>query len=85
MGTWNAISLTVLVTCRATAIPMATVQKRSEPLPAERSSRCPVTTAAEVFIPPAPNKSEALAGSIFVGTPTLWTLLWLGEKFRHNS
>ena len=85
MGTRNAISLAVLLTCTATAVPMARAQKRSEPLPAERSSGCLVTTAAEAFIPPAPYKSEAPAGSIFVGTPKLWTLLWLGEEFRRNT
>jgi len=68
MGTRNAISLAVLLTCTATAVPMAKAQKRSEPMPAEQSSRCPVTTAAEALIPPAPYRSEAHAGSIFVGT-----------------
>ena len=85
MGTRNAISLAVLLTCTAAAVPMARAQKHSEPLPTERHSGCPVTTAAEAFIPPAPYRSQARAGTIFVGTPKLWTLLWLGEEFRRNT
>jgi hypothetical protein len=80
MGIRNAIALAVLLTCTAIAVPTARAQKRSEPLPTERPSGCPVTTAAEAFIPPAPYRSQARAGTIFVGTPKLWTQIVFGGR-----
>jgi hypothetical protein len=38
---------------------------------------CPVTKPSDAFIPPPPYKSQRAPGSIFFGTPKLWTLVWI--------
>ena len=50
----------------------------------DRHQGCPVTKAAEAFVPPSPYKNITAAGSFFFGTPKLWTLVhpnsWVGQK-----
>jgi hypothetical protein len=45
---------------------------------------CPVTKAADAFVPPSPYINTTSAGSFFFGTPKLWTLVhpnsWGGQK-----
>jgi hypothetical protein len=38
-----------------------------------------VTKPADAFVPPAPYKSDSPAGTIFFGTPKLWTLVWMNS------
>ncbi len=65
----------------------------ANPLPAQdrhpqangdRRQGCPVTKAAEAFVPPAPYENTASPGSFFFGTSKLWTLVhpnaWAGRK-----
>ena len=50
----------------------------------ERHQGCPVTKAADAFVPPSPYINTTNAGSFFFGTPRLWTLVhpnsWGGQK-----
>jgi hypothetical protein len=49
-----------------------------------RHQGCPVTKAADAFVPPSPYINATSAGSFFFGTPKLWTLVhpnsWAGQK-----
>ena len=49
----------------------------------DRRQGCPVSKAANAFVPPSPYKN-ASPGSFFFGTPKLWTLVhpnsWTGRK-----
>jgi hypothetical protein len=40
---------------------------------------CPVTKESDAFIPPQGYPRQPHVGSIFVGTPKLWTLVWLHD------
>jgi hypothetical protein len=50
----------------------------------DRYQGCPVTKAADAFVPPSPYRGAASAGSFFLGTAKLWTLVhpnsWAGQK-----
>jgi len=50
----------------------------------DRRQGCPVTRAADAFVPPSPYECITSAGSFFFGTPKLWTLIhpnaWIGQK-----
>jgi len=44
-----------------------------------RPAACPVTKPVDAFVPPPPYRSYTLPGSIFFGTPKLWTLVWMNS------
>lgn len=84
----RSVSLVILVVwacvgvaIQASAAQASATQEQNRPgeKAADSPAGCPVTRPSDAFVPPAPYQSVAPAGSIYFGTPKLWTLLWMNS------